>query len=398
MTKNFFSFAFALLAVAVVSPLASCSSSDDGPKTSNLTVNIALPSDVTAENAKDLQCVLTKNGKSDTIALENTNAFTKLLTQGSYSIYVTGKVADEATAYLTGTSKVDLYSDLSTTVTLSKANKSSLIFKSIFTTGGKLGYMKDGYFEIVNNSDEVQYLDQLILLAPQGGQTAENEWQANGYEDLYNSGQGCVLAFPGSGTEYPLQPGQSIVIAQDAADHTQLAGDGNNCADLTNADWEIFLDYVKGDIDYSAPNMEVIFQNNAYMKAFALGFFSRGYVMAKLPAGTTPKDFAADAANFMTTPGTTSTMKFMVIPSKYVLDAVDMWDSDATSHYGTFLTKDDAEGVLASTTWAGKSLRRKVTSITAGGRVYYKDTNKSSDDFLNNQPLTPGVIITSVDQ
>ena len=86
-----------------------------------------------------------------------------------------------------------------------------------------------------------------------------------------------------------------------------------------------------------------------------------------------------------------------MIPSKYVLDAVDIWNSSNENNYATFLSKDDAQGVLASTAWAGKCVRRKVTKIV-NGRAYYQDTNNSANDFLNNQPLTPGVKPTEVDK
>ena len=133
------------------------------------------------------------------------------------------------------------------------------------------------------------------------------------------------------------------------------------------------------------------------MKAFGLGFFGRAYILAKLPDGMSPESYAADANNVMTTPGSTSTMQYLMIPSKYVLDAVDIWNSSNENNYATFLPKDDAQGVLASTAWAGKCVRRKVTKIV-NGRAYYQDTNNSSNDFLNNQPLTPGVKPTEVDK
>ena len=76
----------------------------------------------------------------------------------------------------------------------------------------------------------------------------------------------------------------------------------------------------------------------------------------------------------------------MMIPSKYVLDAVDVWNTNSTEHYGFFLAKDDKQGVLCSDAYAAKCERRKV-SKTVNGRKYYQDTNNSADDFSTNQPL-----------
>ena len=369
----------------------SCNNDDDVKiKSYPMEVKFALNDGLAWNNITDAKLIVSNDkGLHDTISIKGDTTIT--FVQGQYNFVVTGKVKDEAAAYVQGTAGANLFQNATVNVALSKVVRSSLIFKAIYTTGGKQGYMKDGYFEIVNNSDEVQYLDGLILSAPAGKQQNKNAWQANGFEDLYACGQGQVLAFPGSGHDYPLQPGQSVLIANDGANHKDLAGAGNHCPDLSKADWEVYLSYVNGEIDYPAKNLDVIFVNNKYMKAFGLGFFGRAYVLARLPQGMTPEAFAADHSNIKKEPGNAAaTMEYLVIPSKYVLDAVDIWDAQTTNHYPTFLAKDDAEGVLASKAWEGKCVRRKVTKVV-NGRAYYQDTNNSANDFLNNQELKPGV-------
>ena len=396
MKKNLLKVAFGLLAILLTLPLTSCSDSDDEVKSYVMSIKLTLPTEVAEDNIENVQLIISKNNHADTIKLGSQLSYGLTLPQGQYTIQATGKVIDEAQAYVTGQTTVDLYADATTTISLSKYTQSPLIFKSLYTTGGRQGYMKDGYFEIVNNSDEVQYLDNLILFAGPTGQAQANAWQAEGITDIYPSGQGAVVAFPGNGTDYPLQPGQSVLVAQDAADHTQLDPNGIH-SDLSNADFEIYLDYVGSEIDYPATNMKVLWTNNKHMAAFGLGFFSRSYILAKLPTGMTPEEFAADSTNFQTTPNTTSTSLFMMMPSKYVLDAVEIWDASSDVHYSVFLPKDDAQGVFGSTVWTGKCIRRKVSKIV-NGRVYYQDTNNSSKDFLNNQPQTPGVTPTAVDK
>ena len=369
----------------------SCNNDDDVKiKSYPMEVKFALNDGLAWNNITDAKLIVSNDkGLHDTISIKGDTTIT--FVQGQYNFVVTGKVKDEAAAYVQGTAGANLFQNATVNVALSKVVRSSLIFKAIYTTGGKQGYMKDGYFEIVNNSDEVQYLDGLILSAPAGKQQNKNAWQANGFEDLYACGQGQVLAFPGSGHDYPLQPGQSVLLANDGANHKDLAGAGNHCPDLSKADWEVYLSYVNGEIDYPAKNLDVIFVNNKYMKAFGLGFFGRAYVLARLPQGMTPEAFAADHSNIKKEPGNAAaTMEYLVIPSKYVLDAVDIWDAQTTNHYPTFLAKDDAEGVLASKAWEGKCVRRKVTKVV-NGRAYYQDTNNSANDFLNNQELKPGV-------
>lgn len=418
MKQMFKTGALALLSLAA---FAACSDSDDSgaQKTYQVTTNISLAEALAdGEDITDAKLVFQSATRSDTIDLDaaaqstggisvskENGKYTVTTTErkGQYTVTFTGRSTVEATTYYTGATSVDLYSNQTISLTASKVTKSSLVFKTLYTTGGAQYYMLDGYFEIVNNSDEVQYLDQLILSAPTGNAKQANAWQANGITDLYECGQGTVIAFPGSGHDYPLQPGEFVVIANEATNHKLAYGDDESkkddyakSPDLSNADWEIYLG--TGDVDYEAPNMEVIFSNNKYMKAFGLGLMGRSYILAKLPAGVTPQQFAADESNIQTTPGTSSSMTYLMIPSKYVLDAVDIYNPSTavTDHYCTFLPKDDATGVQGSKSYTGKCIRRKVSSIV-NGRVYYQDTNSSAADFKNEQDNTPRLVPTSVD-
>lgn len=390
--KKFLNYGLALLAVALASPVFVACDDDDDVKTYDLTVELVLPEGVTS--LTDLEVKATK-GTATTNIIMNSVTGTVNLPQGSYDITVKGAVAEDVTAKVQGTAKVDLYEKTSVMVKLDLIYESPLLFKEIFCAGGKAGYTQDTYFEIVNNSDEVQYLDQLVMLYGSAAQKAPNAWQASGVTDIYHQAQGPVVAFPGSGKDYPIQPGQSVVIANDATNHQEADPDGIH-SDLSKADWEIYLEYSRmGDTDYEAPNLSPIYYNNAYMRAFALGFFNGAYILAKLPV--TPEAYAADSTSYSTTPGTTSATLYMGIASKYVLDAVEAWDRDDAEHYPYFLPKDDAHAVLAPVGFEGKALRRKVAKIE-NGRVYYKDTNNSAEDFLTDQPQTPGIAPTAVDK
>ena len=363
----------AMMAVCGLAFVSCSEDNDEGMKSYKLTVSYSLPSDVEASNVEELKLILGSTAKNDTLSLD-ANPKEIELPQGQYKVTVTGKVADEAKAYLSGSTSVDLYANTSVTVNLQKVMQSSLIFKTIHNSGSKQYYMHESYFEIVNNSDEVQYLDNLILTAPTGNQQTANAWQANGYEDLYACGQGSVVAFPGNGHDYPLQPGESVLIANDATNHklaygedVSQAADYASCPDLSNADWEIYLDYNANDVDYDAPNLKTIFYNNQYMFAFGLGVSGRSYVLAKLPEGMTPEAYAALESSVMYEPGTSSTsMSYLVIPSKYVLDAVDIYDPETENHYPTFLPQDDATGVKGNPMYSAKCIRRKVTKIENG--------------------------------
>ena len=183
--------------------VSSCGSDDDNAvKSSTLTVNFTLNDGLTADNLSDLKLIVKNDkGMNDTLDLKAGASFT--LRQGQYQLTVTGKVTNELDFFVQGTAETALFADQTVTIVLHKVFKSPLIFKEIYTAGAKQKYLQDSYFVIVNNSDRVQYLDGLMLSAPAGQQTQANAWQAHGITDRYACGQGTVVAFPGSGKEYP---------------------------------------------------------------------------------------------------------------------------------------------------------------------------------------------------
>ena len=174
-------------------------------------------------------------------------------------------------------------------------------------------------------------------------------------------------------------------------------GEGyEKCADLSKADWEFYCSYHASDVDYEGyPNLDLVYYWNKYLANWGQNFFAWAGAIIKLPEGVTPADYAANPDNLMITPGTTSETQYLVFPSKYVLDAVDIWEAEAEEHYPTFLAVDDAEGILGPAAWSGQGVRRKVTKIE-NGRAYYKDTNKSSEDFIMGD-VVPGYVPTTVD-
>lgn len=391
------------LGIAVVAAVAVLSVSckkEETAKNFNLTVSVVLPDGVEA-----LENLVVEASKGNTTtalgisAVDNAISATGSLPQGDYKVSVSA-TTDSGKKKAVGAAEVSLYEDTEIEVNLSVASASPIIIKAVQYTPGKQFYIQplsDTWIELVNNSDEVQYLDQIILIGGMGCQTAPNEWQANGYENLYGGGaQSPVYAFPGNGTDYPLQPGASVVIANAPINHAAQGEGFENCADLSKADWEFYASYNAKDTDYDGvPNMELLVAFNTYQLNWGQNFFGWAGLIAKLPAGTTPAQYAANPENVMTTPGTTSDMQYLMIPSEYVLDAIDVWELDSEEHYPTFLPVDDAEGILGPEAWSGMAVRRKVTKIE-NGRAYYKDTNKSSADLVVEKVI-PGAVPTVVD-
>ena len=404
--KKFLNYGLALLAVLTVTALAACSDDDDKVKSYDLTINLS-PTDVEANNIGNIKVVVAGTTSADTLTLSAIESKTITLTQGTYTITVSGKVKDEATAYVSGTASAELYESKTVDVKLSKYNQSPLVFKTIYNVGTVMGYVLDCYLEIVNNSDEVQYLDGLMLANPLANLKAQSAWQAE-YPDTYHEGgalNGIVLAFPGNGHDYPLQPGEFVVVADEAQNHKLAYGENKDkeadyakAPDLSNADFEKY--FGTGDIDNTTvPNMEtILIRSGSTMKQWVFGVAGRAYMLIKLPEGITPKQYVANEDNFTTMPGTTASTLYLKIPSKYVLDAVDVYQSTVApaDHYPFFAAQDDATGIPGGAMYSSQPVRRKVSKIE-NGRVYYQDTNNSANDFKVSTDNTPGWTPTSVD-
>ena len=363
---------------------------DNGSKKLQLTVNLTAPTGYEASQLPAMTVTAVNSDKELTYTETTAAGATSVtfeVSSGQYQITATGRYS--ATITFTGAATADVFDDKSATVALTEVNKSPLVFKEVYSTSYNYK-LNDTYMEIVNNSDEVQYLDQVIIGAMLT-LSKPNPWvDASGTQlDKYPL-YGIVAAFPGTGKEHPLQPGESVVVANDAKD---WSADG--AANLADADWECYVpDANQADADYDAPNLEIVY-NLENQRRLGPGFFGGGLVLAKLPEGMTPSQFAANSDNFMTEPNKVdATQLYFMLPSKYLLDAVELFSADDPG-YHTLLAQDDAGSALVNG-WSGKSIRRKVTKVE-GGRAYYQDTNNSTNDFLTEQPLTPGVHPTQAD-
>ena len=118
---------------------------------------------------------------------------------------------------------------------------SEFAFKRAYIAG--LGtYYFGGYLELYNNGEETVYLDGLQLAnatsfgASDEGANLTCESVAVRMEDNGGIWTRYLVAFPGSGTEYPVEPGGTVVVAMDAIDHRGLFPDQ---IDLSHADFEM---------------------------------------------------------------------------------------------------------------------------------------------------------------
>ena len=112
----------------------------------------------------------------------------------------------------------------------------------------------DQYITIYNPSKQTLYLDSLAIVTNQIDPRVIFEFAPG--DNFVNSyyGVNSIMCFPGKGHDYPVKPGQTIVIANHAIDHAKdyekyLDDNGENLKEYEGYDQ--FLDLTKADFEWS---------------------------------------------------------------------------------------------------------------------------------------------------
>lgn len=399
----------AIIPLAALLVMGACKKDDDDVASYNtLTVTLSYPDGITQADivAASVTATNVQTGARTQLAEESAGMFTVKLIGGEYTISASATTSD--TKRLNARRSISLYKDATLDVELNVALlKEGFVFKEVYYNMVKVNnkpYMQDQFFEIYNNSDQVQYLDNCILARLQGTQGVKGvtDWvtSENGTEimNIYAL-ESYVVAFVGNGTEYPVNPRESVLIAATAINHNAETG-GVSPVDLTNADYEVNISDYKSDTDNPAvPDMTIVTKSSsATATFFGLPYTGNALILAQLPAGMTMDSYINDRSNYRTIPWqTVNTYEFLTVPQEYVIDGINIVNSNESKRIVRLRPEVDNGMVYMTTDYAGKSIRRKVSEITPDGKVILQDTNDSSEDFLSDQTPTPGILPTTID-
>lgn len=317
---------------------------------------------------------------------------------GIYTINVSGTAFDnENNEYLVNGSAVNkpiFQSGNILNLDVKGQEISPLIFKEIYYACSKTplnkSYIYDQYYEVYNNSSRELYLDGIYFanLYPNRASTTLPLWPEEDKNDYVYAIR--VWKFPGNGEDYPLQPGESCIIATFAVNHQQESYNPNSPIDISSADFEFYMDNVSYP-NQPAPDMEHIFYEGkaekGKLKQYTTSVYGGAYVVFQVPEDETwdpvndPKMSTRDLS-------TNKATLYAKIPIRYVLDAVETVDNESK------MNAKRLPGILdAGITWVGKdynglSVTRKISLDEHGlpiqrenGAYVYQDTNNSTNDF-----------------
>lgn len=372
--------------------LNACKKDDDAINsivgTRNLTLQLQKPYNVTDIQYGTITLTLTELNRNEKVERVFTNLSQNELTlpllMGSYEVHIAATVtytingetvAGEMSAFV---NKVDLLNNSSFPISLSiKAKGNDFIIEEIFFAGtatpeGKQ-YFGDQYIKLYNPTDRVLYADGLVLADSEFLTVTKRDYTPNIMAEAFTAGS--MVQIPGTGTQYPVQPGKSIVIAEQGINHKE---NNPNSIDLSKADFENFYPPRVKDVD------GVGVTNNINLHGIFIinNRGNRSYVIARFPEGTTTTTLQYDYEYKVGTK--LMQRQALKIPNNWIVDAVNLSTKTGFEWIVTSSSLDSGWAYVANdekdTSRYGKSVRRKVLS-EKNGKPIFKDTNDSTEDF-----------------
>lgn len=266
-------------------------------------------------------------------------------------------------------------------VLVDAVKEAALVFKEIYYEGCGNYYFRDQFYEIYNNSTEVVYADGLCIAETVFANYDKSiiyEWPIEN-ADQYVFVQ-TVWQIPGEGTTYPVQPGESFVIAQWAANHTaKELSDGASPVDLTGAEFEALESETttySGLVltDNPAVNMAKVVLASYAMPQWLTSVSGSRYILFKPVEPLKNEDFITATNADYNGVG-------REIPISEIIDAVQTVSDETDMSILGLPTVLDAGAIWGSGSYMAESIARKIKETRADGTVVYQDTNNTTNDF-----------------
>lgn len=247
-------------------------------------------------------------------------------------------------------------------------------------------YYGDDYVKIYNNTDHVLYADGLTFLESKFTTTQKYNYRPNVMATNFTVQ--AIYTIPGSGHDYPVQPGEELLICDTGIDH-RVANE--NSFDLSGANFEWY------DVSTSPTNLDIdspTVPNLDKWYCYTLSFFllhNRGFkawALARIPIDREQYlsqylyrynyEVIVEAGTY---PMSQQAYK---IPNEWIVDAVNC-SVEASYAWNVVHSSLDRGYAHCGTIDHDKSryfhsVRRKMLYLK-DGRPVLKDTNNSTDDF-----------------
>jgi len=303
------------------------------------------------------------------------------------SVAITGR---EGKAFLNAAiASLRIQASGKTEIQLSGGAVGGFVIKEFYYTGSRTpnnaSYLYDGFVEIYNNSTDTLYAGGISFGATKAGSSVATKF----IEDQQNVYLASLWTIPGSaGTDHPVAPGKSIVIAVDGINHkTDPNGNPNAPTDLGAgiADFETYFNPPGNTNDTDSPdvpNVTLIHSSSLTLFDWLPGVNGSGLVILS------PDDYTGYET--VTEPGATVSTRYVKVPADKVIDGIDCVANSTITLDKKRLPSNIDAGVafVGGGAGTGKSVIRKVREEINGVKVLL-DTNNSSSDFTVNDTPSP---------
>ncbi|MDR0694233.1 MAG: DUF4876 domain-containing protein [Prevotellaceae bacterium] len=372
-----------LLFLACAVLLAACDKTDS-VKEITVSVQITTPAGVTTVPEAYLVEFINYNDNSKVEKTAGADGkVTASLLPGIYTISVSAEALAQGFSVIYSGSLVNeniITDGASYTIEVAVAKSGTLVFKEIYYTGSRTPsnatYFRDQFFEIYNNSEAVVYADGLCLgtLYTNLASATQPTWDKENAADyvFYQ----WLWQIPGTGTQYPIQPGEAIIVAQWATNHQVETLNPSAPVNLSSSEFEGYIAASSTQIqtDEQAINLDLIYRMSNFQSmpqwlnsingcAYALFF----------------PDENTDITELTTQVG--STAQGVAIPISLILDAVETVGNETQVQLKRIPTVLDAGATFVGATYNSKSVARKIKETKPDGRIIYQDINNSTSDF-----------------
>ena len=264
------------------------------------------------------------------------------------------------------------------------------IIEEVFFTGtlqpSGNQYYGDDYVKIYNNTDHVLYADGLTLMESKFLTTEKYDYHPDIMSECMTVE--ALYTIPGNGTDHPVQPGQSVLIADTGIDHRTV---NPNSFDLSTADFEWYdLSTKPSHLDIDSPTVPNLDKWYCYTQSFFVlhnrGF--RAWALARIPIDKEEylKKYLYRYNYVIVVPAGTYPMSQTAykVPNEWIVDAVNA-SVEAKRAWNVTAPSLDRGWTFCGTMDHDKtryfhSVRRKMLYVR-DGRAVLQDTNNSSDDF-----------------
>jgi hypothetical protein len=263
------------------------------------------------------------------------------------------------------TGTIELRADMTEPVELAvdiSIGGSPIVISEIYGCGppGAGLYFHDKYIELYNQTDSTVYLDSLIVAVVY----ASSYLGLNFIDDPEFVHSTSVWMIPGNGTQFPLEPGEFAVCAEDAIDHRTNAP---NSVDQSGVRLEFYKKDAPDIDNPNVPNLKRIYQEYGY--DWLIGGESEALVIAKIPPAKLQRRDER-----------------LLIPYSSILDGVEYLADPSRLDKKTLNLSIDAGATGGIEFYTGKSMERIM--VTHNGRNVLKDDNNSSLDFVKTNGPT----------